>query len=300
MARGNAGRAGRALLTVGLLLVAAAVAVLVAMLVLDSGDDGRADRSGQGLVWPAPELRDPETIEVGDDRSLELDPARDYDVRLPSEPLSGPSGLTITGGRNVTLVGGAIEIPEQGPEAGISERRGLLLKDQTGTVHVEGVSIGGDGLSEGINLDQRAGAIVQLQNIRVEELHARDERNFSDNHPDVLQTWAGPAELRVDRLTGVTNYQGIFLHPEQFGDAPRRVDLRRVNITSEPTAHYLLWRATDFPVKTRQVWVDPPQGRPKAQTLWPSPEAWPGVRTGRPPGGDFVPVDAVGVDYGRR
>ena len=56
---------------------------------------------------------------------------------------------------------------------------------------------------------------------------------FTDNHPDVLQTWSGPPELRVDRLSGTTRYQGFFLHPTQFGSGvpPRLFDLRRVDLT---------------------------------------------------------------------
>ena len=282
------------------LLVVAAVAIAVLVL-FGSSDDRERSRAGTGpkLAWKPPALTDPQTVRpTASDRTLELDPGRDYRVDMPDEPLSGPGGLSITGGRNVVLIGGTIDIALNGAEPAITARRGLFLQGQTGTVHVEGLLIRGRDLSEGIDLDQRAGATVQLQNIRVEGVHALDEKHFSDNHPDVVQTWAGPAELRVDRLTGSTDYQGFFLHPTQFiREPPRLFDLRHVEIEGGPTSQYLLWQAAPFPLDIADVWIRPARGRPPAQTLWPAPEAWRGVRTGAPPGGDFVPAGVAGADY---
>jgi hypothetical protein len=170
------------------------------------------------------------------------------------------------------------------------------LTGQTGVVHVEGLRIRGAGLSEGIDLDERLGAIVQLENNRVEGIHARDERNFTDNHPDVVQSWAGPAVLRIDGLTATTDYQGLFLNPAQFGRASRMVDLRRVNIAGLPTARYLLWQAEPFPIRSTDVWINPAKGRPLGQVFWPSHSPWAGVRVGSPPR-DFVPRSSVGTGY---
>jgi hypothetical protein len=232
---------------------------------------------------------------------LNLRANQDYIVDLPSSPLSSRGGLVIEGGHNVVLIGGEIDIPMQpGASPSIYSRRGLYLTGQTGTVHVEGLLIRGADLSEGIDLDERLGAVVQIENVRIEGLHARDEQGFTDNHPDALQSWAGPAELRVDRLSASSDYQGIFLVPNQFGTQPppRQVNLSHVDLRGARCCYgYLLWQTGSFPVHTDDVWAIPHPGRSMAQTLWPSPEKWSGVRDGAPPGGEFVPAGAVGTSY---
>ncbi len=127
-------------------------------------------------------------------------------------------------------------------------------------------------------------------------IQARDEVGFSDNHPDLVQSWAGPAELRVDRFSGTTDYQGIFLAPEAFGSSPsRRFDLRRVNITTTATARYLLWQEGNAPLRLDDVWIQPSPGR--YELVWPSDRRWDPVSQGSPPAGDFARADGVGLGY---
>lgn len=38
----------------------------------------------------------------------------------------------------------------------------------------------------------------------------RDQAEFTDNHPDIIQTRGGVGELRIDHLTGSTDYQGLY------------------------------------------------------------------------------------------
>jgi hypothetical protein len=286
----------RRLLTLAALAGVAAAVVLVVTL---ASPGGPRVGSGPRLAWAPPELHAPQTVRASPgSRTLRLDPTRDYRVKLPDGRLTGPGGLTIVGGRNVVLIGGTIDVALEGAAPSVSARRGLLLKDQTGTMHVEGLLIRGPDLSEGIDLDQRQGGVVQLQNVRVEGVHARDQKGFTDNHPDVVQSYAGPAELRIDRLTGDTDYQGLFLNPREFSSRlPRRFDLRHLQIAGGPTSQYLLWQAEPFPLAIRDVWLRPARGRSVAQALWPDPTAWRGVRVGTPPGGDFVPADVPGADY---
>jgi hypothetical protein len=252
------------------------------------------------LSWAPPRLSHPKDVWISPaNAKLRLDPRRDYVLHLPRAPLRVPGGLVVTGGRNVVLIAGEIRIGRQGVAPEGDNRRALYLKQQTGTIHVEGVRLSGPGLSEGIDLDQRLGATVQLENIRVEQLRARDEVHFADNHPDVVQSWAGPARLRIDGLTGRTDYQGMFLLPRQFapGLAVREVTLRRVNLAGSATAGYLLWRSNDFSPRLDDVWVDPAPRRPMSRSLWPHRSAWPGVRSGAPTQGDFVPLGLAGPHY---
>jgi hypothetical protein len=254
---------------------------------------------GTPLSWAPPELEDPEVVEITqDDADLKLDKDTDYELVMPDEPLE--RGLSVYGGRNVVLVGGEINLPDSGEDEQ-SGLRGLYLRDQTGTVHIEGLKIDGEGLGEGINLDQREGAVVQLQNIWVGEVFGEVE----GHHGDLIQSWAGPAELRVDGLTGSTGYQGFFLLPQQFGDQPppELFDLRRVDIAgAEDTSAYLLWRDDDdWPLVTSDVWVAPTAADPEDRRafLWDreGEDSWADVQVGTPPGGSFVPEDLAGLGY---
>lgn len=214
------------------------------------------------LSWSPPALTDPTTITVtASETKLDLDPGRDYVLRLPAGPLQVDRGLRIEGGRNVVLIGGEIVVPTEAEAPDTGDRTGLLLKNQTGTIFVEGLKISGADLAEGIDLDQAKGATVVLQNIEVGLVHGSRE----GHHADVLQAWAGPARLRVDGLKGATQYQGLFLLPQQFIDPPpMEFDLRRVIITGDTSgpsgsASYLLWTHDDAPwLSLREVLlVDP-------------------------------------------
>ncbi len=275
-----------------------AVAVAAGVVVTLIRDSGPRDPPPR-LTWAPPQLEAPTTIAVGGDRrTLTLERSRDYIIEMPPRPLIAAGGVRVTGGRNVVLIGGEIVVPQLGRDPEDAERRGLMLKGQTGVVHIEGLLIGGDDLSDGIVLDERSGATVQIQNVRVERVTARDTRNFSDFHPDVLQTWAGPAELRIDRLSGSTDYQGLFLDPLDFHDAtPRRFDVRRVDLRGSAKSRYLLWLSGRVPLSVQQVHVAPAPGRPLEQTVWPDVRSWTGVHLGTPPGGEFVPESSVGASY---
>ena len=251
---------------------------------------------GASLSWSPPELEDPEVIEISPENlSLKLELTKDYRLVMPERPLT--HSLSVYGGRNVVLIGGEIRI-ESGDGEGA---RGLYLRDQTGTVHVEGLLLSGEKLAEGINLDQRLGAVVQLQNIRIEGV----DGSRDGHHADLLQSWAGPRQLLIDGLSGETGYQGFFLLPQQFGDQeePEIVDLRRVDIAGDADGSaYMLWRDdAEWPVVTDQVWVAPTvedlEDRPRF--LWDraGEDSWKDVRVGLPPDGSFVPPGSAGVGY---
>jgi hypothetical protein len=264
------------------------------------GEAPRAKPFTGELRWPPPALHEPRTVRVGGDGGeLWLKPGRDYRVKLTA-PVRALGGLVIHGGRNVVLVGGRITIPDAGPAPTPQDRRALYLDGQTGVVHLEGLLVddsGGD-LSEGIQIAAPR-AIVQIQNVRMEGVHARDPVGFSDNHPDLIQPGGGVRELRVHRFTGTTAGQGFFLVGER---APiGRVELSEVNIVGLRGARVLLWKrctrpypapctGPDFPLETADVWVRPPPGGGIEHSLKPPPPdpTWEDVREGVPPGGDFV------------
>src|SRR6266545_3039639 len=276
------------------------------------------------LSWAPPHLDSPITVTVSaSNHVLKLDPTRDYLVRMPSTKLSVLGGLVIVGGHDVVLIGGAITIPSWGASHP-TDNRGLYLKEQTGTVHIEGLLIDNSGgaLSEGININAPK-ATVQLQNIRVEDVHAQDQVNYSDNHPDILQTWGGAAALRIDRLSGTSDYQGLFLDADW--NSLDQVDLRNVNVagfSSHPElARYLFWsgQGDTSNLNLSNVWVKPGMNS-LANTVWPDVDAagsdkavvddasstvsWPAssyihglVNSGAPLTGDFVPAGTAGASY---
>ncbi|MBO1750638.1 hypothetical protein J4G33_02340 [Actinotalea sp. BY-33] len=256
--------------------------------------------SSPRLSWAPPTLTDPITIDVTSaNRDLRLAPGQDYVLRMPSTPLSGAGGLIVNGGDDVVLIGGEITIPS-GVGTVEGANRGLYLRDQTGTVHVEGLRISGAGLGEGINLSQPHGAVVQLQNIRVETVHGSQ----AGHHADVIQTWNGPRELRVDGLSGATTYQGLFLLPQQHGAVqPQRMDLRRVDLRGTSASGYMVWRdSLSWPLTLSDVWVQPSSTGSPDTYLWPrgsgaGTQAWPSVAVGVPPGGQFVPSGLAGTGY---
>ncbi|GAA2721776.1 hypothetical protein [Cellulomonas aerilata] len=252
------------------------------------------------LTWQPPALTAPTTVKVSaTNRHLKLDDTKDYVVSMPATPLTGLDGLIVSGGRNVVLIGGRIELPAEAITGTVHAGRGLLLKGQTGTVHVEGLHITGPGLEEGINIDA-AQATVQLQNIRVDLVHGYE----AGHHADVIQTWAGPRILRVDGLTGHTQYQGLFFLPTQYGAAqPELYDLRRTDIHGTPDSAYMIWRdGKAWPLTVSEVYVAPRNPSWRDGFLWPKGTAqgtasWPLVKVGAPPVGEFVPLADVGLGY---
>jgi hypothetical protein len=258
--------------------------------------------------------------------ALELDPNTDYLIVLPEQPLT--RGINFRGGRNVVIMGGEIAIPHQGPAPSIASRRALHATHVTGVLHIEGVLMHGDDISEGIQINAPR-AIVQIQNVGIFGIRARDQVGFSDNHPDLVQSYGNAREIRIDRFTGSTDYQGLFFQADFHGPAHGPVQLRRVNIVGEPTARYLLWfapRPGSGDVHLEDVWLDVPRERDGGlgRAVWPDAgadgaqrarveatagaetAAWPGattprivgtVRAGRPPGGDFVRAEAIGIGY---
>ncbi|GAA2721772.1 hypothetical protein [Cellulomonas aerilata] len=249
------------------------------------------------LTWRPPALTSPTTVTVSSTKhNLSLAAGRDYIIKMPTTPLDVRGGLTIAGGRNVVLIGGEIRSTRTSSVA--NDKRGLYLVNQTGTLHVEGLKITGSTLAEGINLDQRAGGTVQLQNIRVDTVYG----SLNGHHADVLQTWGGPATLRVDRLTGYTTYQGFMFQPTQFGSpSPKLFDLRNINIVGRTGSGYLMWRdGKTWPMKITNVWGKPSiTGLPRGQWLRPDNTTYGFgyVKVGTPSTGDFVPATRAGTAY---
>jgi hypothetical protein len=264
------------------------------------------------LRWPAPALLEPETIELGTGPTTTvLDETRDYIVKLPATKKVG--GTAIIGGRNVVIVGGHVTVPEDAETDW--ERRAIYIKDNAGTVHIEGVLIDSSGGSPSDAIAIAApDSTVQVQNVRVEDLKG-DESGW---HADIIQPWGGVGELRVDRLTGSSSYQGLFLRPD-LGSIGA-IHLSNINLRQTPDgAGKLLWFTTGCdtaPSTLSEIYITSDAGNPLANLVWPTPwesecpatvtseaASWPDlpiggrVKSGDPPAGDFVPAGLAGSGY---
>jgi hypothetical protein len=280
----------------------------------EAGDrfGGWTDAHLRPLKWPRPPLERPTTIQLGTGAtSTTLDKSKDYVVKLPTTKKVGAT--SIVGGRNVVIVGGHITVPESAATA--QERRALYIKDNGGTVHIEGVLIDSSGGSPSDALAiSSPSSIVQIKNVRVDGLKGSQ----SGWHADIIQPFGGVNELRVDGLTGSSSYQGLFLRPDLKPIGATH--LSRINLRHTPDgAGKLVWFTTgcDSPkARLAEVYVESETVNALGNLVWPTPwdtacpaevedgsASWPTlpvqgeVRNGAPPGGDFVPAGRAGVGY---
>ena len=297
------------------------------------------------LRWAPPVLVNPTTIALnGGYTKLRLDPTKDYILRMPAHPKRG--GTHISGGHNVVLIGGHVQLParQQADDGQIiacdaqkncgdgacSTRadpptswsyhtycRAFYIEQSTGTVHIEGVLIDGTQTKQDAFAISAPAATVQIQNVRVEGLYG-DEATW---HADVIQPWGGVKELRVDRLTAETAFQGLQLAPDPRGNPNvGTIRVSRTNIAGRGNWKIMASYGCSFARRLAfsEFYVQPGPGRSLATTIWPpatGPYAckaimrngtdaiWPAatmqgaVRLGPPPAGDFVPRGITGSTY---
>jgi hypothetical protein len=242
---------------------------------------------------------------------------RDYVIQLPDAVKLGATALI--GGRNIVLIGGHVRIPADA--SGDVNQRAIYVKDATGTVHIEGVLIDAEGEVEfdGIAINAPE-AVVQVQNVRVEGVNG----SFEGFHGDVVQPWGGVRELRIDRLSATSDYQGLQI--EQSGPIGS-ADIRRVNLAHDAgnsgETTFLIWLTSGtncdepYPVRFEEVYVEARGGDHVSQVVWPPARdslqcaampdgdevTWPNlpvegsVHNGRPARGDFVEEGVAGTDY---
>lgn len=238
------------------------------------------------LSWAPPTLSSPETFTVSGGNwvstgstpgkpvgsQLVLDDAKDYIIDLGSSPVHLPIGLNLRGGRNVVCIGGTVDVEDGFVHTnGETMRRALYLYGQVGTIHIEGVyftSSTQGTLTEGVNMDQRAGARVVLQHLKFDHF----EGSYSGHHADGIQTWAGPDELFLDDIYFSTGYQGAFMLPLQqwsAGTLPTKWDWRRVSFKGNSQAGYAIWSHSEaYPWDFSDVQVRVEGRSTRGQILW--------------------------------
>ena len=233
--------------------------------------------SGSALRFKPPVLTSPVVIDLNKGQTIPkvLDNTKDYRIILPtnSAVTRAGTGLEVIGGRNTVIVGGLVKVS---PSGGVA--RAAYIKDNVGTVHLEGVrfqTTTGD-FTEGIDMSC-PNAVVQIQNCWVDGLCSG---SYATNHADIIQTWNGPKTLRVDGLKGRTNYQVAFLNARDTNASAQPIEgtweIHRGDFESVNGA-YTLWLVTPpATVKTSKVhcW-----GTSKGE--W-KPAMWPGILHTKP------------------
>lgn len=87
-------------------------------------------------------------------------------------------------------------------------RTALSMRTQTGTVHIEGFLAEGF-LNDGLRIRGTATTIVQFQNFWVGPVVNHEKVNWTDGHPDCVQTWGnGAAEVRLGNGTLIAGRGG--------------------------------------------------------------------------------------------
>ena len=270
------------------------------------------------LTWAPPALENPITIEITNvNRSVKLDADHDYIIQMPQKiTASGGVSINARGARNIVLIGGEIEVGDAGEYVNDSafgnKRRALNIVGWKGTFHIEGLWIHGDDLAEGIDVDTRTpGAILQIQNMRVDNVHSRPEEIQMDwkchHHPDIIQNWGGPTQYRIDRLTGYTDYQGFMLQPTQFSEemVTELCDMRNMDLHASNQdnggAYLIFWAGAPKSIKAFQfknVWLEPRKDQERRGGAFPEKDAaWHDIDLGAPPDGNFVPEGVAGINY---
>jgi hypothetical protein len=279
------------------------------------------------LRWAPPPVVNPIVVHVPTSYYGATFPSdRDVLLLMPHEVRW--STINITGGHNVRLIGGATVLNTDNGATGV-----IRFSGQSGSVFIEGTEIDVNGRSDdGIDV---AGSPappytlfpdVYIENCRITGL----DGTFHTNHADVIQTQGSIGRLFIDKLTGQSNYQGIFI-PPQF--PIKSAHISRVNLSYAPGGQrwtYLLWlldpqtNEAPYPVDLSDVWIKPRPGQDVAanavapwagainsdrlpigaiargggHVTWPRSNRVSGyVSSGVPSGGDFVPAGSVGLGY---
>ena len=295
------------------------------------------DSSGgarEKLRYPPPLLEHPITLKLGAGVTYnKLADGQDYLVQLPAVKKIGSTILE--GGRNIVIIGGYVTLPVLLKPSGQPDlsngaiSRGIYIKNNHGVVHIEGLLVDatGGGMSDGIDIAS-PDSIVQIENVRVDGLFG-----FNDQfHADVVQPFGGVKELRIDKLTGYSAYQGLTIG-QDLGPIGSAAIFRANLVCIHPQINgpgnnggYMLWFTshgggadTTYPLILDEVYIQPRAGRTLGRSVWPpvgfphcpavvaadgSVAAWPSllkvkgcVKQGLPPHGDFVPMGVAGLKY---
>ena len=296
--------------------------------------EGSSSCESDKLRYPPPPLEHPTTINLGTGITYNrLADGQDYIVKMPAAKKVGST--TLDGGRNIVIIGGYVTLPVLMKAPGQPDvsngaiSRGIYIKNNHGVVHIEGVLVdaSGGGMADGIVIAS-TNSIVQIENVRVDGVFGFNNQF----HADVVQPYGGVKDLRIDKLTGYSAYQGLTIGQDRGPIGS--VEISRANLVcihpqingSGNNGGYMLWFTsheggadTTYPLILDEIYIQPRAGRMLGNSVWPpagfascpaviaadgSAATWPAipkvkgcVKKGMPPHGDFVPAGIAGLQY---
>jgi hypothetical protein len=321
-------------------------ALLIALLALLPAPARARDRAR--LTWAPPPLHNPTHVAIHQDGQGRIDMERvtggrghrsifsadgritvkfaqdeDAEIALPDDKILKIPGLLIVGGHNIRVIGGHL----QGTQAASQDLRAVLrFAGQSGSVFVEGLLIdadnqyGLDGLDVG-GVRHLPGAVadIYVENCRIVGTNS----TRAGFHADGFQYYGDTGWTRMDRVSVVGQYQGLFLDPQH---EIRGIDLRHVDVRySDPAtgAGYIFYLRHEHnrrhpDVRLREVYAEgrtnmrpwqefsvyPPASRADGNRYSDGRAAFPAqpeikgyVIKGPPPGGAFVGAEDAGARY---
>ena len=227
------------------------------------------------LRWAPPELTNPITMQIDPNESYTgLEADQDYILEFP--PTKKTISTHLQGGRNIVIIGGHIGLASNSTKTAC-----IIVNEATGTVHIEGVLIENT-VENNFDFDAitfaSPNAILQIQNCRITGLTGDYDRPRL--HADIVQNWGGIRQLRIDRLTGSSEYQGLFLPSDhgldnQYGDTNtigsaifQNVDITFQTADPTKTHGYMLWFASStwdignvYPLTLSNFYITPLPGK---------------------------------------
>lgn len=233
--------------------------------------------------------------------------------------------MEITGGRNIRLIG-------------ISRRGRITIKNNKGSIYLEGCRIDLSSTTNGRDAINAYGATGFTPDVTIQNCYITGVKGTNaGSHGDIFQPQGPVGRVRIDKLTGDSNYQGLFLRPEFLISSAEisRTNLTFNNLTTPGPDNntYLLWARNSsgqsapgtllYPVHYHQVYLAQHESRSPIQAaVYPTNETiegfvgttatpdasghvhydgtaniWGKVYNGAPPGGDYVSSGSVGVGY---
>lgn len=295
---------------------------------IGSGNDrGDGDVTADACLAP-PQLVNPIVIEGDTCPGVVDGRGRDVLIKMPNKTCTNQ--LNVRNTNNVHVIGGEIKL-----EADVG--RAISFAYVKGHAHVEGIHIDVQNRpADGIRIFNSPQATLTVQNALIEGLGGRVE----GPHGDVIHTQGGGplAEFRVENLSGLTSYQGIFTPyrlPRHGSTGAEKVVMKDVNIgydprmpsTQKPLMLLTLGRGDPSPNQYGMLDYSAPEGtslsnvyidtslRDAAYYTKVSARPNPGsdgcgafdavhkidgkVCNGLPKSGPFAPRDAVGLNYDR-
>lgn len=203
-----------------------------------------------------PTLTNPMVINVDTTNILrpKIPVDRDWIMVMPDYPITADGGICPDGGRNGHIIGGEVfNQTAHVPPFDMWRQIGLYLPNSKGIVHIEGLWIHGVGVGDCLQTGTGSTtADVRIQKCRFQSEHRTQQIG---SHPDILQTYAGPAYWRMDQNTYIANGTIRTWQPTEFGPNIKGVEIRRQD-----------WIAQQSHVEygTYAIWDDLPSG-----TWWP-------------------------------